>query len=45
MQQAIQVVTSDPTMAGHLVVSDAAMKMVALNQHLNQSREIGRAHV
>ena len=38
MQQAIQVVTSDPTMAGHLVVSDAAMKMVALNQHLNQSR-------
>ncbi len=38
MQQAIRVVTDDPASTGHLVVSDAAQKMVALNQHLTQGR-------
>jgi hypothetical protein len=39
MQEAIAVVTDDLSSAGHLVVSDAAQKMVALNLHLNRSRE------
>ena len=39
MQEAIAVVTNDLSNAGHLVVSDAAQKMVSLNLHLNRSRE------
>jgi hypothetical protein len=39
MEQAISVVTDDPCAAGHLVVSDAAQKMVALNQYLARSRD------
>ncbi len=39
MQEAIAVVTDDLSNAGHLVVSDAAQKMVSLNLHLNRSRE------
>ena len=38
MKQAISVVTTDPCSAGHLVVSDAAQKMVALNQYLTRNR-------
>ena len=39
MEQAISVTTNDPSSAGHLVVSDAAQKMVALNQYLTRNRE------
>ena len=39
MEQAILVVTDDPCATGHLVVSDAAQKMVALNQYLARNRE------
>ena len=39
MQEAIAVVTDDLSNVGHLVVSDAAQKMVSLNLHLNRSRE------
>lgn len=39
MEQAISVTTDDPSAAGHLAVSDAAQKMVALNQYLTRNRE------
>lgn len=39
MQQAISVVTTDTSNAGHLVVSDAAQKMVGVNQYLSRTRE------
>ena len=38
MKQAISIVTDDPESAGHLVVSDAAQKMVALNKYLGTTR-------
>jgi len=39
MRQALGVLGDDPSGAGHLVVSDAAQKMVALNKYLMTTRD------
>lgn len=39
MRQALAVLGDDPSGAGHLVVSDAAQKMVALNKYLMKTRD------